>query len=314
MNAIVGPERSAAEEIKYAYAATSLGRVLVAVAAEGVAAILIGDGREELGRELADAFPQAALRLDEAGLAPVAELVRAYLEAPKGEIGLKLALRGSAVERAVWQALRAIPYGRTATYGEIAKIAAARRHRAGGWRGLRRQPARGRDSLPPRDQGRRIDLGLSLGRAAQADADRQGSRGMSGAGTAQVAAVDWAAVAAALDVQGWAVLPKLLSADQCEALAGLYDAPAGFRSRVVMARHGFGRGEYRYFAYPLPPLVESLRTRPLRAARADRQSLARSDGDGGALPRRPCRLPRALPRREPDATDAAAASLWAGRL
>jgi hypothetical protein len=83
---------------------------------------------------------------------------------------------------------------------------------------------------------------------------------MSGADVARAAAVNWAAVATALDAQGWAVLPELLSVGQCEALASLYDAPAGFRSRIVMARHGFGRGEYRYFAYPLPPLVEELRT------------------------------------------------------
>ncbi len=63
-----------------------------------------------------------------------------------------------------------------------------------------------------------------------------------------------------LDAQGWAVLPSLLTQDQCAALVGLYDAPDLFRSRVVMARHGFGRGEYRYFANPLPPIVAELRT------------------------------------------------------
>jgi hypothetical protein len=77
---------------------------------------------------------------------------------------------------------------------------------------------------------------------------------------ARVAAIDWMAAAADLDAQGWAVLPKLLGAVECEATAGLYGSGEGFRSQVVMARHGFGRGEYRYFAYPLPPLVEGLRT------------------------------------------------------
>ncbi len=76
----------------------------------------------------------------------------------------------------------------------------------------------------------------------------------------QVEAIDWPAVAADLDAQGWAVSPKLLSADACDAAAGLYDRSEIFRSHVVMARHGFGRGEYQYFAYPLPPLVEGLRT------------------------------------------------------
>ncbi|MBA2589316.1 MAG: 2OG-Fe(II) oxygenase [Alphaproteobacteria bacterium] len=71
---------------------------------------------------------------------------------------------------------------------------------------------------------------------------------------------DWTRIAAALDEQGWAILPGLVSATGCDALTKLYDREEGFRSRVVMARHGFGRGEYRYFAYPLPGPVEKLRT------------------------------------------------------
>jgi hypothetical protein len=70
---------------------------------------------------------------------------------------------------------------------------------------------------------------------------------------------DWQAVAQALDAEGHAVLPALLDAAQCAALAALYPDDANFRSRVVMARHGFGRGEYKYFAYPLPPAIEALR-------------------------------------------------------
>jgi hypothetical protein len=64
---------------------------------------------------------------------------------------------------------------------------------------------------------------------------------------------------AALDASGWAVLPKLLAPDECRALAASYDDDARFRSKVVMARHGFGRGAYKYFAYPLPPRVAELR-------------------------------------------------------
>jgi uncharacterized protein len=71
--------------------------------------------------------------------------------------------------------------------------------------------------------------------------------------------ISWPAVARALDAGGRAVLPQLLSPDECSAVAGLYDAGEGFRSHIVMARHSFGRGEYRYFAYPLPPLVQQLR-------------------------------------------------------
>jgi len=72
-------------------------------------------------RALADTFPQAALILDEASLRQIVDVVCAYLEAPDGEIGLRLDVRGSAVEQAVWEALRAIPCGQTTTYGQIAR-------------------------------------------------------------------------------------------------------------------------------------------------------------------------------------------------
>jgi uncharacterized protein len=75
----------------------------------------------------------------------------------------------------------------------------------------------------------------------------------------RVQRIDWAAAVADLDAQGWAVLPALLSMPECDDVAALYDKGAGFRSHVVMARHGFGRGEYRYFSYPLPGLIEHLR-------------------------------------------------------
>ena len=71
---------------------------------------------------------------------------------------------------------------------------------------------------------------------------------------------DWNRITAELDEQGWALLPGLLEHPACAATAMLYDWDDGFRSRVVMTRHGFGRGEYRYFAYPLPRLVDTLRT------------------------------------------------------
>jgi uncharacterized protein len=72
--------------------------------------------------------------------------------------------------------------------------------------------------------------------------------------------VDWTAVSGALDAEGWAVLPRLLDPGQCRELAGLYDAEDRFRSHIVMARHGFGRGEYKYFSYPLPGVVADLRS------------------------------------------------------
>ena len=76
----------------------------------------------------------------------------------------------------------------------------------------------------------------------------------------RIEAIDWTHIHASLDRQGWAVLPAFLSDAECEATSAQYGPSQIFRSHVVMARHGFGRGEYRYFAYPLPALVERLRT------------------------------------------------------
>ena len=75
----------------------------------------------------------------------------------------------------------------------------------------------------------------------------------------RVAALDWPGIAAAIDAHGCAVERALVAPQACAALAASYDDDALFRSRIVMARHGFGRGEYKYFAYPLPALVGELR-------------------------------------------------------
>jgi uncharacterized protein len=71
---------------------------------------------------------------------------------------------------------------------------------------------------------------------------------------------NWTAVEQHLDAHGWATFPRLLTATETSALAGLYADDRMFRSQVVMARHGFGRGEYKYFKYPLPETVSDLRT------------------------------------------------------
>ena len=76
----------------------------------------------------------------------------------------------------------------------------------------------------------------------------------------RLAAVDWQEVSDGLNHSGCAVIPQLLTPQDCHALAALYAQPAAFRSRIVMQRHGFGNGEYQYFGYPLPDLVQGLRT------------------------------------------------------
>jgi hypothetical protein len=77
--------------------------------------------------------------------------------------------------------------------------------------------------------------------------------------TSGVARLDWEAIADELNAYGCARIGPLLKPQQCRALAHLYSEEPPFRSRIVMARHGFGRGEYKYFAYPLPPAINELR-------------------------------------------------------
>jgi hypothetical protein len=71
--------------------------------------------------------------------------------------------------------------------------------------------------------------------------------------------MDWAAAGEAIDREGWARLPALIGAEEAQELTALWDE-AAFRSRVIMARHGYGQGEYRYFERPLPPFVQALRS------------------------------------------------------
>ena len=76
----------------------------------------------------------------------------------------------------------------------------------------------------------------------------------------RVRAFDWDTVSKRLDAQGSATLQGLVSQDDCQLLAGLYSESNRFRTRVVMATHGFGRGEYKYFSYPLPEIIAELRS------------------------------------------------------
>ena len=86
---------------------------------------------------------------------------------------------------------------------------------------------------------------------------------ISGVSTATLAqrieAMDWQRLATDLDAHGYAVVSTVLTPQACAELARMYASEAMFRSRIVMARHSFGRGEYQYFAYPLPEMVATLR-------------------------------------------------------
>ena len=104
--------------------------------------------------------------------------------------------------------------------------------------------------------------------------------------TGRMRAIDWTRVAGDLDAFGSAVIEGLVAPAEAKALAALYPAERHFRSRVVMGRHGFGRGEYKYFAYPLPALIAGLRTAlyPRLAPVANRWSMAL--GSAGRFPDR----------------------------
>jgi AraC family transcriptional regulator of adaptative response/methylated-DNA-[protein]-cysteine methyltransferase len=121
MNSITVHTRANVEELRFAFGTFSLGTVLIAVSREGVAAILMGDDRDALVGELTSAFAQTQLRADETALADMVAKIVTFLDAPHGGLALPLDMRGSALEHAVWQALRSVPAGRTATYGQIAR-------------------------------------------------------------------------------------------------------------------------------------------------------------------------------------------------
>ncbi len=77
---------------------------------------------------------------------------------------------------------------------------------------------------------------------------------------ARIARYQWGAITEELDSVGCAVIPKLFTPEQCREIAALYPDESRFRSHIIMARHGFGKGEYRYFGYPLPDLIGDMRT------------------------------------------------------
>ena len=107
--------------LRFGYGETALGTILLAESSNGVAALFIGDNREKLHRDLRAAFPAAEMICDQPGLAGTLAKAAALIDAPHLGSDLKLDLRGSPLELAVWQALLAIPSGETRSYGAIAR-------------------------------------------------------------------------------------------------------------------------------------------------------------------------------------------------
>jgi AraC family transcriptional regulator, regulatory protein of adaptative response / methylated-DNA-[protein]-cysteine methyltransferase len=108
-------------EIRFAVGRCSLGSVLVARSSRGVCAIMMGDDPDRLARELRDRFPKARLIGDDAQFGEWVAKVIAFVETPRLGLDLPLDIRGTAFQRRVWQALRKIPVGRTASYTDIAR-------------------------------------------------------------------------------------------------------------------------------------------------------------------------------------------------
>ncbi len=109
------------EALRFGYGDTKLGLALIALGERGVAAILLGDDRPKLRRELSNAFPSVQLIEDAAGLTETIAKVVTFVDRPHLGLDLPLDLRGSELELAVWKALRAIPSGETRSYGALAK-------------------------------------------------------------------------------------------------------------------------------------------------------------------------------------------------
>jgi len=155
-------------DIRFAVGQCSLGAILVAQSDRGICAILLGDDPHQLVCDLQDQFRRANLIGADAEFEQLIAHVVGFIEAPAIGLDLPLDVRGTAFQERVWQALREIPVGSTASYADIAqRIGSPKAVRAVG-PGLRRQQPRGGDPLPPRGAQRRQSLGLPLGRGTQA--------------------------------------------------------------------------------------------------------------------------------------------------
>ena len=170
------------EDIRFAVGQSSLGAILVASSAKGVAAILMGEDPDALVRDLQDRFPRARLLGADADYEQLVAQVVGMIEAPQIGLDLPLDVRGTAFQQRVWRALRDIPAGRTVSYAEVAQAIGSPQGGARGGGGMRRQQHRGRHSLPPGGAQRWVAVRLCLGRRAQTGADQTGSRGLTESG------------------------------------------------------------------------------------------------------------------------------------
>src|SRR5262245_671761 len=260
------------ESIRFAVGKCSLGSILVAATEQGVCAILLGDDADALLHDLQGRFPMAQLIGGDPRLRGRGGQGRRFC---RGTVaGSRSAARCAGVDfRAARLASAAGNPGRLD--GELCGDRRTYRRTERSvrcWASLCIECYRRRHSLPSgRSQEWRARR-LPLGRSAQARASRTRGTVMNAAAktvtsiapsksvSERVEKLDWERVWQELDAQGSVMIGRLLSPDESQSLAALYPKDDIFRSRVVMARHGFGRGEYKYFRYPLPDLIAGLRT------------------------------------------------------
>ena len=167
----------AGETIRTALAESALGPLLVGATERGVCFIGFAEDAESLEGDLRRRFPAA--RIEPAGedLAETVRDVVGFIEEPRAALALPLDLRGTAFQRRVWEALQRIPFGETRTYGEVAELDRRAAGGAGGGAGLRAEPRLARRAVPPGGRQGWRPHRVSLGRAAQAGAPREGAGG-----------------------------------------------------------------------------------------------------------------------------------------